>query len=393
MIKTALIIERTDVSLGGAERSVFELAGQLQILGIDVTTLAAKGKSTMKNVRVLCDDRDGKRTSLAEFEQALKHHLADNHYDIIHSVLPFDFADIYQPRGGSYAEAVIQNAASYGNKIMSSCKRLTGFANTHRSALHAAEKRLCQNHETSIIAALSEYVKKQFKQHYRLSDNRIRVIPNGVKVDRAVKAGHADKLRTQVLAKFEITEAATPLTFLFAANNFRLKGLTALIKAMEHLINIKTNRPPYLLIVGNGKPKKYRQLANRLGVHGRILFLHQLRNIYNVLAISDVAVLPTWYDPSSRFILEALAGDKPVITTKFNGAAEMFVNNRHGITIDTPADTGALAEAMAYYTNEQNLRQASKAIKKDNIKEKVSIARHAKQLLELYRSILSNRGV
>ena len=34
MIKTAIIIERADIALGGAERSVFELASQLSLADV-----------------------------------------------------------------------------------------------------------------------------------------------------------------------------------------------------------------------------------------------------------------------------------------------------------------------------------------------------------------------
>ena len=96
MIKTAVIIERADISLGGAERSIFELTSQLAQLGVDVTLLAATGQAKTKNVLVLCNDAESKRISLADFEVALKKHFEQNQYDIIHSTLPFDFADIYQ---------------------------------------------------------------------------------------------------------------------------------------------------------------------------------------------------------------------------------------------------------------------------------------------------------
>ena len=67
MIKTAVIIERADISLGGAERSIFELTSQLSRLGIDVTLLAAKGQAKTKNVLVLCDEEGGKRTVKAQY--------------------------------------------------------------------------------------------------------------------------------------------------------------------------------------------------------------------------------------------------------------------------------------------------------------------------------------
>ena len=69
----------------------------------------------------------------------------------------------------------------------------------------------------------------------------------------------------------------------------------------------------------------------------------------------------------------------------------MFVDGRHGRVIDSPEDIGALAEAMSYFTNTDNIQRASQAIIADNLKEKVCISQVAKQLESLYESILGER--
>ena len=391
MIKVALIVERADIDLGGAERSIFELACQLSALGVKVTTLAAKGQADAENTRILCAEAPGKRTSLSDFEKALQQHLAKNQYDIIHTTLPFSFADIYQPRGGSFPEAVIRNAASYQNKFVSACKLLTHRLNKRRADLLDAEKRLCCSAGHTIIAALSEYVEDHFKRHYNIPQERISVIPNGVKIPGEPDPDRAGNLRSRILAMFGITEASEPAIFLFAANNFRLKGLKTLLDAIALLKKTDTKRPVFLVVAGSGRGVKYRMHARKLGIAKRIAFLGHLQNIRTALAVSDVAVLPSWYDPSSRFILEALASKKPVITTKFNGAAEMFTNNRHGMIIDDPADPNAMADALNFCADPENTKLFVDNIAGDNLQEKISIATHAQLMIKLYESVLQNR--
>jgi len=390
--KIALIIERMDIALGGAERSIFELAAALSALGLKVDILAAKGRTNAKNIHILCQNTPGKRTCYFTFAKVLKKHLSENHYDIIHSVLPFDFADVYQPRGGSFAEAILRNAASYQNKFIEPCKRLTAFANLRRTMLFQAERRLCKDSNGPVIVALSKYVAEQFKKHYSASDDRIVVIPNGIKVNERIDTGQADKLRRQILAKLGLKEADEPAFFLFVANNFRLKGLTCLIKAMHLASQKNTQRQAYLIVAGNDRAHKYRQLAKKLNVHRKIIFLGPIRHIQTALSIIDVAILPTFYDPSSRYILEAIAANKPVITTEFNGATDLFVNDRHGKVIDRPENSPALAQAISYFTDTNNIQKTSQAIVADNLKEKISISRVAEQLQSLYESILERRG-
>ena len=254
-----------------------------------------------------------------------------------------------------------------------------------------AEKRICRNTNGPLIAALSKYVKEQFKKHYDLDGERMVLIPNGVKVDDDDDTKSAQKLRVWIYDQLAIKSSAHPVLLLFGANNFRLKGLNVLMEALALLTSSQTTRPTYLIVAGGGAINKYRRVAQKLRLDKNVLFLGHVKNIQNVLSISDVAVLPTFYDPCSRFILEALAANKPVITTKFNGATDMFVNNRHGKVIDKPEDISALAQAVAYFRDTNNIKKASQAIVEDNLKEKISISRVAEQLISTYKSILEKR--
>ena len=396
--KVAIIIERAKVDLGGAERSVFELAEALREVGLDVDILAAKGQTDAENVHVLCRESPGMRVSYFTFANALKKYLSENLYHLVHSVLPFDFADVYQPRGGTYAESIFRNAASYQNKFLESYKRMTALANFHRTMLLCAERKLCKRRNGPVIVAISQYVAEQFKRHYSAANERIVVIPNGVKIDKEVNTVEAGKVRNQIFYQLGLNENDKPVFFLFAANNFRLKGLAILIKAMSVYNETafqKTGRPAYLIVAGGGKTQKYRKLAKRLNpsmVDREIVFLGPIEHIQNALSVIDVAVLPTFFDPCSRYILEALAADKPVITTQFNGASEQFVHNRHGKVIERSEDVSALAEAIGYFTDTNNIRKASEAIIADNLEEQISIKRVAKQLLSVYESILQKKG-
>lgn len=390
-MKVALVIERADIELGGAERSLFELSAALKSAGCRVEILAAKGNTNAKSVRLLCADRPGKRTPLPVFEKALKKYLLQNSFDIIHSFIPLDFCDIYQPRGGAYPEAAARNTASYSNPFIRYYKNATASLNFRRAELARAEKRICADPKGPIIAALSDYVVRQFKNHYRLYDDRIVLIHNGVLTDRAADSSDTDKLRNDILTRLSLSEDDQPVLFLFVAHNFRLKGLGPLIKAMQMAAS-SSDRTAYLVITGAGKPEKYKRLAEKLNVDKKILFLRPLRKIETAITVCDVAVLPTFYDPSSRFVLEALAADKPVITTRFNGATDLFTNNRHGRIVDIPENIPALSEAISYFTDTNNINKAASAITKDNLREQISITRVARQLIALYHAIIEHRA-
>jgi len=380
MIKVAIIIERADTDLGGAEKSIFQLAAALTKSGVDVTVLAAKANSDLPNVTQLCGDITGKRIALSVFASAIKQHLQQNTYDILHSTLPLDFADIYQPRGGSYLEAMIRNADSWLGKVTARFKKLTHFTNFRRAGLIRSEKKLCLDCPTVTITALSEYVKHQFLSHYNITGDRVVTIPNGIALNDPADTNNVSRIRDKFPENARI--------LLFAANNFRLKGLTPLIKT---LALTDTTPPVCLVVAGSDNPTKYRRLAESLNVAHRISFTGKINEMTAAISASDAIILPTYYDPCSRFILEGLAAAKPVITTKFNGAAEVYTDLIHGRIIDRPDDIESLAEAIAFCTDPINSDNISKAIVRDNLQDKISIDRHVKQLIELYERIMKNR--
>ena len=125
----------------------------------------------------------------------LKKHIEINHYDILHSVLPFDFADIYQPRSGTFAESIIRKAATYRYPFLQALKIKTAFLNFRRTAWFGAERRLSEGQTGPLVVAISNYVAEQFRTHYHIPENRMVVIPNGVK-----PAGQIDKIRRRFVA-------------------------------------------------------------------------------------------------------------------------------------------------------------------------------------------------
>jgi UDP-glucose:(heptosyl)LPS alpha-1,3-glucosyltransferase len=149
--------------------------------------------------------------------------------------------------------------------------------------------------------------------------------------------------------------------------------------------------PARLIVAGRASSTAYRRLAAKLGVEEKIVFLGAVSNIQELIAATDVAVLPTFDDPCSRFILEALAAGKPVITTKFNGAIDLFTDNRHGRAIGDPRDIASLSEAIGFFTNRDNLHRAANAIISDNLRQNVSVARVAQQLKAVYEKIMEKR--
>jgi len=385
----ALIIERFDIALGGAERSVRQIAEQLEAMGHRTTILASVAPAAAPGVTALCGHQSRERVPFSRYRAALEAHLKTADYDIIHSTLPFDGADLYQPRGGSYAQAALRSAAAYPNPLITLFKRATGLANSRRRQYIRAERQLCSG-STVLIAALSDYVKRQFQRRYHLPDQRIALTPGGVKIPLPIDPDQAGHCERQVISALQ-ADRSQATVLLFAANNFRLKGLHDLLNAMSVFKQRMPSHRLVLIVAGSGKQRPFRRLAARLNIDSDVYFAGYTDAVENYLAICDAAVLPTYYDPCSRFILEALALTKPVLTTRYNGAAEVYQHLRHGIILDEPNPIEPFVHGLTALSQPENRRHMSEAIRQDGLTQAVSIENHCTALINLYQSIYNQK--
>ncbi len=388
-MKIALVIERFNIALGGAERSVYEITEQLAKMGQEVTILASVASAGVDSVIALCGNDPDKRISFEVYCAALDKHLKTTVYDIVHSTLPIMSADVYQPMGGSYVETYIRNAASYPNKLVSAFKRVTFFTNAKRMQYIRAERQLCLN-STVTIAALSRYVKDQFKQHYNLPDDRLAMTPNAVETELEIDIQQSKRNEQTIISELRLERNSTML-LLFGANNFRLKGLHDLLTAAAAFKRKKPSQRIALIVAGSGRQTAYRALARKLKIDRDLYFTGYTNAIQNYLAICDVAVLPSYYDPCSRFILEGLAIAKPVMTTRYNGASEFYQHLRHGIVLDEPDNIEQFVEGLEILSQVKKRREMSDAIRQDNLKQTVSIKAHCNALMRLYQSIYARK--
>jgi len=389
-MKVALILERFNLSLGGAERSTWEIARQLETMGIQTTILAATSSDSSDRIVSLCGKDSQKRISFSAYQQAVKKHLDNHSYDLVHSTLPFDFSDIYHPMGGSYKETYLRNADSYSGRLKPLWKKWTHALNRRRAIPMQAEERLCRQGQTA-IAALSHYVKRQFIEHFQVPEDRIFLVPNGVETGIQVSPEQSEAAWGKISSGLKIHDRDQATVLLFGANNFRLKGLGDLLSAMA--LFVQTNPPQRLALViaGTGNPKRYRKQARKLGIERDVFFYGYTDNIHPLLSACDAAVLPSYYDPCSRYILEALAAEKPVLTTRFNGASEYYEHRKHGIILDTPKNHPSFAEGLGFLSQPQNRQAASAAIRDDRLIEKVSIENHCQKITEMYDTLVKNQ--
>ncbi|NDH06957.1 glycosyltransferase, partial [bacterium] len=173
---------------------------------------------------------------------------------------------------------------------------------------------------------------------------------------------------------------------LFVGMNYRLKGIEPLLKSLRLL---PTDSPIKVMIVGNQNYKQFETMAKNLGVEERVRFVGYCNEMRNCYFAADFLVHPTFYDPCSNVVPEAMGCGLPVITTRYNGASEFITANKEGIVIDDPHDHEKLAWSMGQYTDPAKRLSAAQAARKTA--SQWTFEHHYKQMVAIFQEAASRK--
>lgn len=175
-------------------------------------------------------------------------------------------------------------------------------------------ERHCFENSKKIIAN-SNFIKKQIIETYGISDKKIEVIYNGVKIQ-----DDFNKLEAKNALNIEFGIRADVPLILFVGSGFERKGVRELL----HLLS-KLKGKFHALIIGKDKKiQNYQKLVKSLNLEHKVQFLGTRNDTWKFYKASDIFIFPTRYEPFSNVVLEALSFKNAVITTAQNGASEII---------------------------------------------------------------------
>jgi glycosyltransferase involved in cell wall biosynthesis len=129
------------------------------------------------------------------------------------------------------------------------------------------------------------------------------------------------------------------------------KGHPVLLRAAAELPGVD------FVFAGDGPERAALEaLAGELGIAERVHFLGYRDDIPRLLAACDVFALPSLYEGSSLAVLEAMAAERPVVSSAIGGTDELIDDGVDGLLV-RPGDTAGLASALRRLLNDAELRK------------------------------------
>jgi UDP-glucose:(heptosyl)LPS alpha-1,3-glucosyltransferase len=135
-------------------------------------------------------------------------------------------------------------------------------------------------------------------------------------------------------------------------------------------------------VTGNPRTQAYERLARKLGIGDHVRFVGHCADMRNGYFAADFFVHPTFYDPCSLVVLEALACGLPVITSRANGASEFLSPLGEGYVVDDPHDHDRLAWSMAQLLDPARRSACAQAARKKALQW--TFEHHYRQLLQVF---------
>jgi N-acetyl-alpha-D-glucosaminyl L-malate synthase BshA len=229
---------------------------------------------------------------------------------------------------------------------------------------------------SSGVTAVSKYLKHETESVFKVR-KKIEVIYNFIPID-ITSVSNNPLLRRNFARDDEF--------ILTHISNFRpLKRVTDLIPIIKMVSRSKKVK---LLMVGDGPDRfKTEEQCRQEKVCDQVVFLGKQENIQEILALSDLMIIPSASESFGLVALEALAFGVPCVSTNAGGLPEV---NRHGETgfIVDIGDISAFAEAIVTILSDPNMAQRMSRRGKEIAVSEFSPDIIIPQYLDYYEQIL-----
>jgi glycosyltransferase involved in cell wall biosynthesis len=238
---------------------------------------------------------------------------------------------------------------------------------------------------TDAAVAVSKAVREVAVEDYGVPAERIRVLYNGVLVDRFALV--APDARQRIRQQQGIVADAPVIGMVGRIEPG--KGVKQLLRALPAVLA----RCPdaVLLVVGDGSIRpECERLAQELNIGPAVRFTGFRHDVAELLAAMDVMTAPSVAEEGLGYaVLEAMCAALPVVATRSGGLAESVADGQTGFLV-SKGSVPELADALVALLTDRGLRETLGQAARRRAAT-FSVARHVDDLQTIYRAIITAR--
>lgn len=230
------------------------------------------------------------------------------------------------------------------------------------------------------IISVSNELNKDIQKQFNIPGSNLVTIPNGIDIDK-FKPISTDDLK-------EILNLNDKKIILSVGRIDEQKGFQLLIKVLPKIskkFNVK------LIIVGTGPYlRSLKSMAEKRGLQDRVIFTgrvtdEDLPKYYN---LADVFAFPTLRFEGLPYVIpEAMACEKPVISSRIGGIPTAIENGRDGILIE-PGNLDELVNNILYLLDNEDVANALGKRAREKVINELSLDKMVEDTIKVYEDML-----
>jgi len=215
---------------------------------------------------------------------------------------------------------------------------------------------------------------RRFVAHEILgSDEKILVLPNATSIIES-RIQNSDILSSQS-------------SILFLGRLSDRKGVFDLVDSFKLIKSLTSWKA---ILAGDGDVEKVRRMIDQYGLDEQVVVSGWVGSeaVQALLAESSILVLPSYNENLPMSVIEAMAAGLAIVTTPVGAIEDIIVNGETGLLVE-PGDVDGLATALKCLILDPSLRRKLGDNAKCFHREHLEIVGYTKQLVDIWRSVLT----
>ena len=240
------------------------------------------------------------------------------------------------------------------------------------------------------VLAISEVIRKNVLDTTPMTPDRVLTLHDAIDTDLFSPA-RADRERAR--GEFHLSDNTTVVGFVgrFSPG----KGHEEFLEAAR-LLSAKHTDLRFLIVgeASQGEDRyaaRIHSLSHSLGLDGCVTFTGYRRDIPDVMSAFDIFAFPSHAESFGVALIEAMAMERPVVSTNCDGVLDIVVDGQTGIFVH-PRNARELSEALSRLIQDPDLRKRMGKAGRKRVEELFDQRRQMDALEKLYAVLVEGKG-
>ena len=245
------------------------------------------------------------------------------------------------------------------------------------------------------IVALSETQKRELGTEHRICEpEKIRVVPLGFDLRRF----DSDKVQKRKLFREKYWLAENEIAIGIIGRLVPVKNHLLFVKALK-IVFEKSSRKVKAFIIGDGEERNnIESLAAQCGIEistpeknnpdAKLIFTSWMKDVDVAISGLDIIAMTSLNEGTPVSLIEAQAGNKPVVTTTVGGIEDVVIPDETAL-LSPSENIEAFAKNLLKLVENRMLREKMQIQGREFVMNRFSYQRLAKDMADLYNELLN----